>query len=184
MISNYIIVGGTTGLSPSFIAKLNSLGHQTRRVQWEAPRTSWEPLQAALEAEIEQCRRPYCLVIVSHLKGFYTQLFQFLLDLEFLKRPAKIIMLGSTTSDRLKSSLDIYNAEKKLLADLVLQIQQDTSAPPIMLLRPGAIDTERVRSMPGKKFTADQFSDLIVRLLEIENDYQIDILNIKTIKTI
>lgn len=181
MKSKFLIVGGDTGLSPVLEKKLGECGHDVRRVNWEAPRSSFFFLEKAIDEKIQKLDK-YVLIVVSHLKSFYPQFFFYLLNLPKTRQPLKTIMLGSTTSDKTKTSLDVYNVEKKILAELVLQIQQDESSPPITLIRPGAIDTDRVRHLHGGKMSTEQFSDALIKLFELEDMVGIDLLNVKFIK--
>lgn len=177
-----LLIGGMTGLSAAIERVCQFRGLSIHRIDWPN-RQDWSSLEKNLEDAMIQWRNAPMLV-VSHLGPFYPKFFEFINCAKIDRRPKKIYIIGSTTSDRTKTSLDLYNMEKKMLDALVAQVQQDNRFPPISLIRPGAIDTPRVRHLEGSKMSPDQAASAITSIVDLELTHNISILNIKFIRKI
>jgi NAD(P)-dependent dehydrogenase (short-subunit alcohol dehydrogenase family) len=179
-LSSILLIGGETGVSKELEKLFANRGWDVRRVDWP-DRKSWDTLHKNI-LETLYCCNVSLMIVVSHLRSFYPNLFELLRNTPKDRGPSRVYIIGSTTSDRIKSKLDIYNIEKKILAELVLQVQQDLGFIPVSLIRPGAIDTPRVAHLKGPKLTSAQVASVIAKIIEMENIHKIKILNFKFIR--
>ena len=80
-----------------------------------------------------------------------------------------IVNIGSTAADYNPPIARSYNVQKKALQDACLQLQQASGPCKVMLIKPGYVDTPRVKHIEATKMDPKELALHIKELVELKN---------------